>query len=342
LASVNAPILVTGSTGLLGSHLLVQLAREGNQIKAVYRDENSISDVKNLFRFYQVEDSWDAVLWMKGNIEDSDSILDLMDGVTQVYHCAALVSFNPADASKLFKVNIKGTRNLVNIALEKGVSKFVYVSSTAALGRSSHHGFIDENSSWVDSPENTFYAKSKFSAEREVWRAAEEGLPVAIVNPCVLIGPGSLNRSSGTMFAQVLNGLNYFSKGGNAFVDVRDVSNIMIKLMLSNSVNERFLAIGENMSFKDILTIIAVKSNKKPPGKPISKTLLNLAWRLEKIRSLITGTPPRITSETARAAQRTSKYSNKKIKKTLNIEFTPIDEAIDNTLDWLRFNQLLT
>lgn len=342
LAAMEQIILVTGGTGLLGSHLLVELVKEGKGVKAIYRNKSNVSEIEQLFKFYGLEDKWYLINWIEADISDTDSILDHMNGVYQIYHCAALVSFNPADAEKLYHANIVGTRNIVNLALEYEINKLVYVSSTAAIGRNGLNEEISENTRWVASLDNTFYAKSKHLAEQEVWRGAEEGLDVAIVNPCIIIGPGSLNRSTGSMFSQVLNGLKYYTNGANAFVDVNDVVDIMIKLMGSNISGQRYLTIAENRTFKDVFTIIAETMNMPPPSKYASRFLIGIAWRLEKLRSIITKTEPRITSETARASHRVSRYSNQKIVNALNVEFGSIDSAIEKTVDYIRFNQVLS
>ena len=339
LAVMEQSILVTGGTGLLGSHLLVQLACDGNSVKAIYRKKSGVSEIEQLFKYYGLEDKWDLINWIEADISDIDSIVDHMEGVNQIYHCAALVSFNPADAKKLYHANILGTRNIVNLALEFEINKLVYVSSTAAIGRNGLNDEISEKTRWVASLENTFYAKSKHLAEQEVWRSAEEGLDVAIVNPCIIIGPGSLDRSTGTMFSQVLSGLKYYTNGANAFVDVRDVVDIMIKLMQSNIAGERYLTIAENRTFKEVFTMIADQMNMVPPSRYASRFLIGIAWRFEKLRSVITMTNPRITSETARASHRVSRYSNQKIINALNVEFSPIDSAIKNAVDYIRFNQ---
>ena len=338
LALMEQLILVTGGTGLLGSHLLVQLAREGKSVKAFYRNKSAIADVGKLFEFYEIKDKWDLIYWVQADISNIYSMLDHVQGISEIYHCAALVSFNPADAEKLFEANVVGTRNMVNLALEIGINKMVYVSSTAAIGRSGLNGVITESSKWVDSPENTFYARSKNMAEQEVWRGVVEGLKAAIVNPCVIIGPGSLEKSTGAMFAQVLNGLKFYTKGANAFVDVRDVAGIMVKLMHSDISGQRYLTIGENLAFKDIFSIIAKAMDKAAPDKYASEMLTGIAWRLEKLRSLIMRTPPRITIETARASHRVSRYSNQKITDALNIGFRPVESAVSNTVAFMDFN----
>ena len=339
LGPMDQSILVTGGTGLLGSHLLVHLAREGKLVKAIYRSKGALSEVERLFKFYGIQDKWKTIEWVTADISDIDSMIEHLVDISEIYHCAALVSFNPADAEKLFEVNVVGTRNMVNLALEFEVDKLVYVSSTAAIGRSGLNGVITENTKWVNSPENTFYAKSKHMAEQEVWRGVEEGLKAAIVNPCVIIGPGSLERSTGAMFSQVSKGLKFYTKGANAFVDVRDVVQIMAKLMQSDISGQRYLTIGKNLSFKDVFTMIAKQMDKSAPSVYASKVMTGMGWRLEKVRSLLTGTSPRITVETARASHRVSRYSSRKVKEALLFEFAPVDAAIANTVAFMEFNE---
>lgn len=334
-------VLVSGASGLLGSNLLVELLKGDQIIIALYRDESSKEEVYSIIKFYGLEANWKQIVWEKADILDVQRLQDLMEEVKQVYHCAALVSFNPSDAVKLHKINVEGTQNMVNAALYCGVEKFVHVSSTATIGSQNDSSISNEKTTWDNDDYHTFYAKSKYSAEREVWRGIEEGLDAVIVNPCVLIGPGDPEKSSGTIFSTVGNGLKFYTNGANAFVDVRDVSSIMVQLMHSDIRSERFLCIGENMKFKDLFTMIANEIGIPPPKIEASKFMTSIAWRLLKIGSFFTGKSPKITSESARTSHKTMRFSNQKIKDFLGIEFTPIDLAVKNTVNYLEINQKL-
>ena len=219
-------ILVTGGTGLVGAHLLYDLTSSGKKVRAIKRTSSDISVVKKVFSYYSAdsENLLKNIEWVNAELSDVYSLLDAMEGVQEIYHCAAMVSFEKKKEEEMMKINIEGTANMVNAALAKSVSKFCHVSSIAALGRDEKGGFISEETFWKSSPDNSNYSISKYGAEREVWRAAEEGLNVVIVNPSLIIGGGNWTQSSSNMFSKGYKGIKYYSSGENGFIDVRDVS----------------------------------------------------------------------------------------------------------------------
>jgi nucleoside-diphosphate-sugar epimerase len=258
--------------------------------------------------------------------------LDALEGVTEVYHSAAMVSFEKKDEQKLLLTNIEGTANLVNACLEKGIRKFCHVSSIATLGRAENGGLTTEETFWKSSPDNSNYAISKYGAEREVWRAIEEGLNAVIVNPSLIIGPGNWQQSSSNMFTKAYKGIKYYSDGVNGFVDVKDVATLMIRLMNSDYSGERFILNSENMNFRHYFDIMHHEFNRPVSSVKAGTFLSSIAWRAEKIRSAITGKPPLITRETVRSAHRKSLFSNSKIKKTFpDFEFIPVEKSIKDT-----------
>lgn len=335
-------VLISGASGLLGSHLLVKLLENNQEIIAMYRDESSKEEVFNVVSFYGLKSKWESIVWEKCDVLDIQRIQDLMEGVKQVYHCAALVSFNPSDAVALHKINVEGTKNMVNAALHSGVKKFVHVSSTATIGKADNGNVCTEKTTWNNDDYHTYYAKSKYSSEREVWRGIEEGLEAVIVNPCVIIGPGDPTKSSGTMFSTIANGLKFYTGGANAFVDARDVAAIMLILMESDIHSERFLCIGENMKFQELFKLISNEMDVKPPSIKASKVMTSFAWRMLKVLSVFTGKSPKITSESARASHKTTVFSNEKIKDFIGVEFTPIDLAVKNAVNYLQATQSLS
>lgn len=332
-------VLVTGGTGLLGSHLLVELSKRNIQIRAIKRNHSDLSEVQSVFKYYLgdvAEDSFSKINWVIADLLDIPALEDAIEGCTEIYHCAGFVSFTKKDFQKLMKINKEGTANLVNIAISKGIAKFCHVSSTAAIGRQTITDQYDENSKWVSSPENSNYAVSKYSAEMEVWRGIEEGLDSVIVNPSVIFGAGSWNEGSMTIFKTVKEGLKFYTPGKNAFVDARDVAFIMAELMAKSISRERFLTIGENLSFKSLFDNIALELNVKQPKTLVNKTMANIAWRIEHFRSLILNKKPRITRETTRSAFSSSIYDNSKIQKAIGFKFTPISDSIKNAI---KYNQ---
>lgn len=182
-------ILVTGGTGFLGSYLLRALVTAGKPVRALYR--RHIPD--------QLLDVKDRVEWVQGDVLDVGSLEEAMQGVAQVYHCAAIVSFHPDRRAQMLKINVEGTANVVNIALDAGVKKLVHVSSVAALGRAKEQAAINERSQWEESSNNSYYAISKHLSEMEIWRGIAEGLPAVIVNPSIILGSGYWHDGSGML-----------------------------------------------------------------------------------------------------------------------------------------------
>jgi nucleoside-diphosphate-sugar epimerase len=323
-------VFVTGGTGLIGTHLLLKLAKEGVSVRALKRTNSDLETVKKVFSFYKSENLFDSIEWVSGDITDIISLEEAMNGVDKVYHTAALVSFDPRDKQKLYKINIEGTTNVVNACLEKGVKKLCYVSSTASVGKSKNGEIVVESNPWNEEEVSSNYAISKHYAENEVWRGIAEGLQAVMVNPCVVIGPGDLTRSSGTLFGTIKKGLKFYTGGSNAFVDVRDVADSLFLLMESDIQAERYLLIGENMSYQNLFTKIAKSLNVNPPTILVKGILVDLSWRLEKVRSFITRTAPAVTSESAKSAISHTSFSNQKFIDATGFKFRKMDEATEN------------
>jgi nucleoside-diphosphate-sugar epimerase len=328
-------ILVTGATGLLGSHLIFRLTQEQDGIRALYRDESRIELVKEVFRYYsptEYQSLFDKIQWVKGDILDVVSLEDAIEGIKIVYHCAGMVSFEKKHFHQMIKINREGTANVVNTSLAFGVEKLCFVSSTAAIG--GEPGTVTtEDSKWKQTPTTSGYSISKYSAEKEVWRGVEEGLDCIIVNPSVFFGAGNWDDSSLTIFRTVASGLRFFTKGQNGFVDARDVADIMIKLTNNSSIkNKRFLCVGHNIRFDELLSMIALKLGKKPPTINPPKWLMGLTWRFSWMFSKFKGKSAAITRASARTAFNVMEYDNSKIKGTLSFEFRSVEEMIENTV----------
>lgn len=323
-------ILVTGASGLLGSHLLLSLVKKGYTVKALATAESSKVKALQTFKAYHQNDEslFEKVNWCFGNITDSEFLYDILEGVDYVYHCAAVVSFNPKELENMNHINIHGTEALVNMCLLRKIKKFCHVSSVAALGKNTDGSVVTEETHFVNSPQNSNYGISKYNAEREVWRASEEGLPVVIVNPSVILGPGDWKSGSSNMFSSAYKGLKYYSNGVTGFVDVRDVANIMILLMESKIQHERFIVCAQNLPYSEVFNQMHDCFKIKRPAIKASPFLAALVWRLEKIKSQILGTNPLITKETVEAAFQTVLFSNQKIITALDYSFMPINESI--------------
>lgn len=320
-------ILVTGGTGFLGSYLLRALVQAGKPVRALYRSRipEQVNDIK------------DKVEWFQADVLDTGALEDAMQGITEIYHCAAIVSFQPDQRDEMLKANIEGTANVVNLAIDGGIRKIVHVSSVAALGRARQQTAITEDAEWEESGNNSNYAISKHLSEMEIWRGIAEGLDAVIVNPSIILGSGFWHDGTGLMLKNAWKEFPYYTEGVNGFVDVRDVVTAMIRLMDSPVTGERFILNGGNWAYRQLFTRMAEAMGKKPPHISAKPWMAALVWRMEKLRSLFTGKRPLITRETARTAQLKVYYSSEKIVQSLpGFKFRPLDETVaDVSRDYL-------
>jgi nucleoside-diphosphate-sugar epimerase len=327
-------ILVTGGTGLLGGQLVFDLTLHEKVVRLLYRTEKKRSELERLFVLLDPVDGskrFERLEWVQGDINDIPSLEEAFQGVTHVFHCAGLVSFNNQRHTELFKVNREGTANVVNTCLTSGVEKLCYVSSTAAIGGQATE-VRTEKSAWKHGLTTSAYALSKYAAEREVWRAKEEGLDVVIVNPSVIFGAGNWNDSSLTIFKTVGNGLSFYTPGVNGFVDARDVSKIMIDLMQSNITGERFLCVGHVLPFREILDSIASHLGQASTMWRAPRFASELLWRLNWLVSLFTGKDPVFTRNSVKSAYSKVNFSNEKVTSALNMNFRSMSDTIAFTV----------
>ncbi|MEE3037652.1 MAG: NAD-dependent epimerase/dehydratase family protein [Bacteroidota bacterium] len=327
-------ILLTGGTGLVGAHVLLKLMQNGQSVRALKRTQSKLSVVNRIFNYYNEEGLFKTIDWVDGDILDVLSIRDAMKGCKKVIHCAAIVSFDKSDYNQMMKNNIQGTANIVNTSLEMNILKLMYVSSIATLSSKTLPLEKTEESYFETSKNNTQYALSKYLAEQEVWRGIQEGLPSVIVNPSVILGPGNWSKGSSQLFEKVWDGLKFYTTGSTGYVDVLDVANIITTLMDSDILNQRFIINAENLKYKTVFDWISEELNRPKPYIRVSPLIKEIAWRLEKVKSIFTGKKPLITKETANKSMTNSSYSNQKICKALSYEFIPVRESVKNYSRW--------
>jgi dihydroflavonol-4-reductase len=323
-------ILVTGGTGLVGSHLLYELTRKGHKVKALLRPGKKPYETRKLFNCFSAENEHliDLVEWVEGDVLDSFSLQQAMQEVDYVYHCAAMISFNPRELKTMLAVNIEGTANVVNACIEKGIKKLCHVSSIASLGQAEKGEMIDENAKWKTSRINSGYAISKYGGEREVWRGIEEGLNAVIVNPSVIIGAGCHRKATNRLFHNIENFLPYYISGINGYVDVRDVVNAMIILMESTVSSERFVLNSENLSLRDFFTKAANILGKPHPRIALNGIFMNMVAWLDEIGGRLTKSTPLLTRENVRASMSKSYYSAEKFSSAFRYSFIPMTESL--------------
>lgn len=325
-------ILVTGGTGIVGAHVLFELANSGLSVRALQRTTSDKKVVEDLFDFYSPNGKKlvESIEWFTGDILDVACLDDALKGCESVFHCAAMVSFNPADYNKLLESNEQGTANLVNACLSNEVSEFYYVSSVAAIGRNASTQTVDEETEWEPSKENSGYAVSKRNAEMEVWRAGEEGLKIAIVNPTIVLGPGRTSHSSGTLFKAVKNGQRYYTEGENGFIDARDVAFTLKRLYELKKFGERYVIVGENLSYRTVADTMAEYLEVSKPSIHAKPWLTSVVWRVLSITSKITRKNPVLTRESAKSSHRKTFYKNDKVRNELGVTFRTVEQSIKN------------
>ena len=319
-------ILVTGATGFLGSELISQLIPQGKKLRALKRD-NSV--IPSLLKDNPLID------WIVADINDVATLEDVFEDITQVYHCAALVSFNPKDKTELLKVNIEGTSNIVNLCTAYH-ARLIHVSSVAALGEPKKGKQITENDYWEYDAKAHSYAISKYEGEMEVWRGIAEGLDAVIVNPSVIIGANAGFKGSGAIFKLVKDGLSFYTKGATGIVDVEDVAKSMIALMDSEITGERFTISSENYHYEQFFAEIAKGFGIAAPAKEAKPWMLGIAWRAAKLASFFTGKVASLTSDAAKSSLNASYYNNDKIINTIDIKFKPLQQSIQETCAGLK------
>jgi nucleoside-diphosphate-sugar epimerase len=310
-------VLVTGGAGLLGKELITQLLTQGKQVRAIFNKTP-------LPEFHAA-----GLEQMQCDILDVVGLEEAMKDIEEVYHCAAIVTFNPKRKMEMFKINVEGTANVVNAALDAGVKKMVYVSS---VGRIREDTPINETMNWTEETSNSNYGQSKYLAELEVWRGIGEGLNAVMVNPVVILGAGDWNSGSSQIFKNVYNEFPWYTDGTTGFVDVRDVVKAMLQLMDSDITAQRFILSAESRSFQELFNLIAKAFDKKAPHKKVTPLVAAIVWRLEAMKSKFTKKDPLITKETAKTAMAKVNFDNSKLKKYLpDFTYRKIEDTVTET-----------
>ena len=327
--------LITGATGLVGAHVALQLLKQQKPVVAIKRLSSDITKTKKLFSYYtpDYENLFQQIKWIDADICDIYSVLDALENIDSVYHCAGFVSFNKKDIKQLYKINAEGTANMVNACLEKNIKTLCHVSSIATLQNPDITKNIDESVYWKTSPNASDYAISKYNGEREVWRGIEEGLNAVIVNPSIILGPGFWNQSSGKLISTCYKGTPFYTNGTSSIVNAMDVANCMIALVTKNLTGNRYILSESNYSLKEIVSTIQKQFHKKEPHIHAGKPLLTLAKWADSLRHVFTGKEQLITANMIHSVLEENTYSNKHITKALNYDFTPFPKTVSFICD---------
>jgi len=318
-------ILVTGASGFLGQHLVRHLSAKGQHVRALYNRHAPDKSLRAL----------PGITWQQYDPLDVYAVEEMMRGIDEIYHCAAIVSFNPKRRDEMLHFNIESTANIVNQALEQGIRKLVYISSVASLGRTADNiKEITEEEEWEESRQNSAYGNSKYLAEMEVWRGIGEGLNAVVVNPGIILGEGDWEDGSARLMKVVSKEFPFYTQGVTAWVDVKDVVTIAYMLMQSDVEAERFILSAGNYGYKEIFTLMAQALNKRPPHIRATPFMTGLIWRWNAIRLALFGARSAITKETARNAQNRCYYNSTKLIRFFPAYgYTPIEATIKRMAD---------
>lgn len=323
-------ILVTGGTGLVGSHLLYNLCKTNSKVIAIYRNKDTQRVTKEIFKLYDSLATYQHIIWKKADIINITELEHAFLNITHVYHAAAMVSFRSKDVENLRKINIEGTANIVNLCITHKIDKLCYVSSIATVAKTPGKEFIDETCEWTPEGNHSDYSISKFGAEMEVWRGSQEGLNIVIVNPGVIFGFGAWNVNSSKLFIQIKKGFSFYTEGVVGVVGVKDVVKSMVLLMDSNIQNQRFILVADNKNYKSIFKMIAHYLNVKSPNIKVSSFFTEIAWRLNRVLSFLSlnTIDLGIYKYTSKAAHKKRFYDGSKIEKSIAFNYTPFDTVI--------------
>jgi nucleoside-diphosphate-sugar epimerase len=322
-------ILVTGGTGLLGGHLLLELMKQDQPVRVLMRRKSKPEKVLDVWKHYhpKPEELLNRIEWVETDMMNRAELDSFIQAGSRVFHCAGMVSFQTKDKKEVYASNVLLTRLLLDICQDKGIEKLVHVSSVATIGTTGN-GFAGDETTQGSVKARKGYSDSKMQAELEVWRAIAEGLNAVIVNPSVILGAGSWEQSSSRIFDVVYRGLNYHTTGVTGYVDAEDVARSMIGLMNSDISGERFILNAVNLSFRELFEKIAIALRKKPPSKHAGPMLTQIACRLETLLSLVTRHEAKITPQTVRSAHSVKRYSANKVCTALDFRFQEIDSTI--------------
>lgn len=322
-------VLVTGGTGLVGAHLILRLLQSGVAVKAIHRKTSNLKEVEKVFGYYtgQAGELFQKIIWTEADLNDLPALDMAFKDITHVYHCAGLISFDPNEYELLRTINTEGTKNIVNLCIAHNVQKLCHVSSIAAIGRTLDGRPVTEETDWTPEGANV-YALSKMDSELEVWRGSQEGLDIVIINPGVIIGPGFWGSGTGLLFQNGFKARKHYPPGGTGFVTVNDVTTLMVRLMDSSVTNENFIAVSENLSYKDILDRLAREFNKPGPSLPVKFWQLEIFWRVDKLINILTGRGRKLTKISVSSLRNRQLFDNQKTRDRLGHSFESLDSTI--------------
>lgn len=319
---------LTGGTGLLGTYFLVQALEQGHSVTAIYRSEEAKQITNKVFASLgsSILEKYSTVNWVKANLLNPLELDELILPHYTIVHCAGMVSFLPSDEQEMYKSNFVATQNLVNVCIEKGVKKFIHISSVSTLCKELE--IRDETSFQRPAKGAGFYGKSKYLAEMEVWRGMQEGLNACILSPSIILGAHDWNKGSSKMFKVAHKGLLFYTQGKTGFIDVSDVAKAILIVAETQTKQKRYCLNAENIYYKDFFEKIHLAFGKAMPKYRAGKFLTALYWRFQWLKSKITNSAPLVTKESANTAHSIRLFDGNSFANEFDFSYTPIDQSV--------------
>lgn len=324
--------LVTGATGFLGSHVARKLVQKGEKVKILLRKSSKTQNIDDIKaeRVY-------------GDVMDVDSVRKALEGCDTLYHTAGFVSFRKADYKKMEDINVKGTINVLSSALQSGIKKAVYTSSVAAVGADPNRGVADENTRFTLESEGIQYLNTKYHAEREALKIYEKGLPLVVVNPSVVIGPGDVYLSStGAVLWYCKKKFPGYMDGTLNIVDVEDVAEGHILAAEKGRVGERYILANKNLTVKEFFLLM-----ERITGVPAPKIKIPYfaafasAFAVERVLGLSFPNFSTMDIDSVKLSKFHWYVDNSKAVRELGFPQTPVEETIRKTVKWFKDNGYL-
>jgi len=324
---------VTGANGFLGVHIIHHLLENGHKVFAIKRPNASLLEfnlVEKCMRDQNI--NYSNLTWIECELFDTEGLFETFEKVEYVMHLAGSISYLKKDLNRLIEIFKDYTTNVVNVALACNIKKLLYCSSIAAISKTTDGSSVKEDRDWDNEVPHSNYGYTKYLGECEVWRAAEEGLPVVIINPGVILGMGDWTKGSNKLFKNAQTNFPFYSQGITGWVGVSDVAKIALQLCLSKITKERFIITSENLSYKQISDYMTSALGTKKPKIEIKGLLYKIAYAVVAAKEFL-GFGGMLSKETVRASVAHNYFDNSKIKEALDFEFMSMEEVVREAVD---------
>ncbi len=319
--------VVTGATGHIGNVLVRKLYERGYQVVAFVLKNDNIDMFKEL-----------NIKYKYGDVNDIESLENAFLGADVVFHLAGIIDIGNGNKSRMYKVNVEGTKNVVDVCKKVGVKKLVYTSSVHAIKEQPKGKVITETNEFSSKLVKGTYAKTKAEATKYVLEAQDEKLDVIITHPSGVIGPYEYKRSN---LGQLIIDCYYkkmkaYLEGGYNFVDVRDVADGLILALENGKPGQCYILAGHYVSIKELMKYVEEITHVPAPKFKIARWFAYATGFLSEIYYKIMKQKPLFTSYSVYTTGTNSNFSIQKAQKELGYKTRPIKETMKDTINWLK------